>query len=284
MTNLLVAVDGSEANRPALDWAIGEAERSASPLSIVVIAEAWQVPGQTPPDVSETEFIQPIVDRALEAARARLGDDQVDTVVAQGPPLSVLVEMAEKHSGLVVGRRGMGAIRRVLIGSTSIAVAGRASVPVTIVPDGWDGDGAADRPVLIGLDMEEEHDAALRYAFTAAHERGVSLQVLQGWRLPPMIGDMAGAEVAYYGEWQEVCLNALTVYVERMGKEFPDVDVQVTQSVGHPVDLLVEGAENAQMLVLGRDPKERWTGFALGSVARSVLPHCDVPVTVVPAT
>ncbi|MEO5651791.1 MAG: universal stress protein [Marmoricola sp.] len=283
MSNLLVAVDGSEANRAALEWAIAGAELSGQSLSIVFVSEAWQVPGQNPPDVSEQDYLQPVVDRATDAATARLGADRVDTTITHGPPLSVLVNMAENYSGLVVGRRGIGAIRRVLIGSTSIAVAGRSSRPVTIVPQTWDGASAAARPVLIGLDMEEQHDAAVRYAFTEAQTRGVSLQVLQGWRPPPMLGEMDGAQAAYYKEWQEVCLAALRLYIERMGQEFPEVDVAVDQKTGHPVDLLVDGAEEAQLLVLGRDEKARWSGFALGSVARSVLPHCDVPVTVVPA-
>lgn len=283
MTELLVAVDGSEANQAALEWAISGAERRGLPLSIAVVAEPWQVPGPNPPDVPEKDYIQPIVDRATEVATARLGVDRVHAAVKRGHPVPVLIELAVNYSGLVIGRRGMGAIRRVLIGSTSIAVAGRSPVPVTVVPDDWDDADAVGRPVLIGLDMEEQHDAATRYAFTEARARGVSLQVLQGWHPPPVLGEMAGDQVAYYLEWQVVCLTALRVYIERIGQEFPEVEVQVDQETGHPVDLLVDGAQDAQLLVIGRDEKERWTGFALGSVARSVLPHCDVPVTVVPA-
>lgn len=283
MTNLLVAVDGSKANKPALDWAIAEAARSGASLSIVVIVEPWQVPGHDPPHVSQVDHVQPIVDRATEMATARLGSERVDAIITDGPRLSVLVQLAENHSGLVVGRRGMGAIRRVLIGSTSIAVAGRSSTPVTIVPETWDGVGAAARPVLVGLDVEEQHDAAAQHAFTEAKARGVPLQVLQGWRPPSLFGAMSAAQVNHYGAWQEECLAALKVYIERMGQEFPEVKVAVDQVIGHPVDVLVEGAEEAQLLVLGRAERARWGGFALGSVARSVLPHCDVPVTVVPA-
>lgn len=283
MSNLLVAVDGSEANEAALTWAIAEAERSGAKLTIAVIAEAWQVPGRIPPDLSETDFIQPIVDRATEAATARLEADQVEAVVHQGPPLSVLLELAPYYSGVVVGRRGKGAITRVLIGSTSIAVAGRSSVPVTVVPDAWAETGATGRPVLLGLDMDEEHDEAVRHAFNEAQGRAVGLQVLQGWRVPPMIGELAGAQVTYYAEWQAACLEALQAYIDRISEEFPGVDVEVNQVAGHPVDLLVDAAEDAQLLVLGRDEKKRWTGFAIGSVARGVLPHCQVPVIVVPA-
>lgn len=283
MTNLLVAVDGSEANQAALNWAITEAERTDLPLSIAVIAEPWQVPGSPPPDVSDKDYVQPIVDRATEVATARLDADRVETVVSRGNAAIHLVDLAEHYSGLVVGSRGMGAIRRVLLGSTSLAVAGRSPIPVTVVPDTWDDADASGRPVLLGLDMEEQHDAAVRYAFAEAKGRGVALQVLQGWQPPPVLGVMAGDQAAYYVGWQAVCLNALMVYIDRMGQEFPEVEVRVNQETGHPVDLLVDGAAKAQLLVLGRDEKERWTGFALGSVARSVLPHCAVPVAVVPA-
>lgn len=282
MSDLLVAVDGSEANQAALDWAIDAAERAQASLSIAVVVEPWQVPDLDPPDEDETDYVRPIVNRASEAATARLGADRVDALVLDGPPLSVLVHVAEDHSGIVVGRRGVGAISRILIGSTSIAVAGRSPVPVTVVPDAWDVSAAADRPVLLGLDMEEEHDAAVRRAFSEAQTRGVGLRVLQAWRTPPVFGATAGAQVAYFAEWREVCLEALRAYIERMGQEFAEVEVTVDQVVGHPVDALVEGAEDAQLVVLGRNESSRWTGFALGSVARSVLPLCPVPVTVVP--
>ena len=283
MTDLLVAVDGSEANRAALDWAISSAERGESSLRIALVAEPWQVPGLNPPDVSEEDYIQPILDHATEVATQRLDVDMVDTIVAHGSPEQALVELAEGSSGLVVGSRGLGAIRRVLVGSTSIAVAGRCSVPVTIVPDTWNDTEAVGRPVLIGLDMEEQHDAATRHAFTVASSRGVALRVLQVWQPPLIFGEMAGSQVAYYLEWQTASLYSLKSYVAQIGQDFPDVEVEVEQVTGHPVDQLVDAAQNAQLLVLGRDEKERWSGFALGSVARGVLPHSEVPVTVVPA-
>jgi nucleotide-binding universal stress UspA family protein len=284
MTNLLVAVDGSEANKAALGWAIDTAARRGEVLSILVIVEdPWQVPDRDPPHGSEQSDVQPIVDGAVEVATARLRPEQVDTLVVAGPALSVLVHLAANHSALVMGRRGLGAISRILIGSTSIAVAGRSSVPVTIVPETWDYADAGSRPVVLGLDMEEEHDAAVRYAFTEAKARGVSLQVLQGWRPPATPIAMPGAQVAYYDGWRNACLASLKVYIERMGREIPEVDVSADQVIGHPIDILVDGAEDAQLLVLGRDEKARWTGFALGSVARNVLPLSKVPVTIVPA-
>ncbi len=283
MKKLLVAVDGSEANRAALDWAIREAERTGASLTVAVAAEPWQVAGPYPPGAPETDFVQPVADRAVEAAGARLGADRVVAEVHHGHSVRVILDLAESHDAVVVGKRGLGALRRVLIGSTSIAVAGRCPVPVFVIPDGWDPEAAAARPVLVGMDLDKEHDQALERAFTEAEQRGVGLQVLQGWQPHPLLVGEAGVAVDYYVEWQQDCRKSLEAYVARIGQGHPDVEVQVDQELGHPVHLISDRAEQAQLLVLGRDAKERWSGFTLGSVARGVLHHAEVPVVIVPA-
>lgn len=283
MNKLLVAVDGSEANRAALDWAVLEAERTGASLTIAVAAEPWQVAGPYPPNAPETDFVQPVADRAVEAAGARLGTDRVVAEVHHGHSVRVVLDLAEDHDTVVVGKRGLGALRRVLVGSTSIAVAGRSPVPVVVIPDEWDTEAAATRPILVGMDLEKEHDRALERAFSEAEQRGVGLQVLQGWQPHPLLVGEAGVAVDYYVEWQQENRKSLEAYVARIGQGHPDVEVRVDQELGHPVHLLSDRAEQAQLLVLGRESKERWSGFTLGSVARGVLHHAEVPVVIVPA-
>lgn len=286
MDRMLVAVDGSDANRAALAWALDEAERTGAALTIATVADLWQITGPfpgAPPPLPETDFVQPIADLAADAARERLGEERVAVEVRAGHPVRVLLDLAEGHTVLVIGKRGQGALRRVVIGSTSIAVAGRSPIPVVVVPDPWDQAAAAGRPVLVGMDMDKEHDAALGQAFTQASRRDVELQVLQGWVPHPLLVGEATVATPYYTKWAEHCYEQLEAYVERARADFPDVTVTIDQAQVHPVDLLTERSELAQLLVLGRDPKERWSGFTLGSVARGVLHHSHVPVAVVPA-
>lgn len=286
MDTMLVAVDGSDANHAALAWAIAEAERTGADLTIATVADLWHITGPfpgVPPPLPESDFVRPIADLAAETARERLGADRVTVEVRSGHPVGVLLDLAADHTVLVIGKRGQGALRRVVVGSTSIAVAGRSPVPVVVVPDPWDQDAAAGRPVLVGMDMDKEHDAALRHAFAQASRRRAELQVLQGWVPHPLLVGEATVATPYYTQWAEHCHRQLEAYVERTRAGFPDVTVTVDQTQVHPVDLLTERSELAQLLVLGRDPKERWSGFTLGSVARGVLHHSHVPVAVVPA-
>ena len=85
--------------------------------------------------------------------------------VQSGDPVRTLVDMSRERGTLVVvGKRGLGAFNRVLIGSTSIAVAGRAAGPVVIVPDEWDPPETAKLPIVVGVDFEHANDALLGFA------------------------------------------------------------------------------------------------------------------------
>lgn len=70
---------------------------------------------------------------AADAAGRALGEAgfDVDVEVAEGDPIGLLIDRAAEHDLVVVGSRGLGAVRRALIGSVSDALARRA--PATLV-------------------------------------------------------------------------------------------------------------------------------------------------------
>jgi nucleotide-binding universal stress UspA family protein len=71
------------------------------------------------------------------AAEGALAPIDIESCVVDGDPCSVLLRMAEPPEAadmLVVGSRGAGAHRGMLLGSTSLELAEHALVPLTIVP------------------------------------------------------------------------------------------------------------------------------------------------------
>jgi nucleotide-binding universal stress UspA family protein len=132
---VVVGVDGSAVSRPALAMAFTEAELHG--LSVHAVA-AWE-----PEPVKD---LPPLVDEAgmREAATARLEQlmapsrDIYPGVEAQaevrvGPPREALLDAAQDARLLVVGSRGRGGFRGLMLGSVSQALVQHASCPVAVV-------------------------------------------------------------------------------------------------------------------------------------------------------
>lgn len=160
--NLLVALDDSEHARRALSEAIDLAEATNAHLSILTVATEpadWAL---------AAGFTVPINldDLRAEAERSALAllDAAVDTVPSDlpitrhlrwGAPGRSIVHEAEigGHDLIVMGSRGRGEIRSLLLGSVSHEVLQTSPIPVLIVHarQGVDhsGDWSADRALPV---------------------------------------------------------------------------------------------------------------------------------------
>ena len=213
--------------------------------------------------------------------RGRYPDTHVVPWVQSGDPIRALVDMSRERGTLVVvGKRGLGAFSRVLIGSTSIAVAGRTAGPVVIVPDEWDPRGTAELPIVVGVDFEHANDALLEFAIeraAALHVAVVAVHACSAHLFPPLSD----------GERARWMIDAKRRLEEELGswrERHPDVVIRSEQVEEHPARALLEAAIHAQLIVLGRQGLEHSvTGLPFGSVARAVLHDSEVPVAVVPA-
>jgi nucleotide-binding universal stress UspA family protein len=142
VAKIVVGVDGSDASKEALRWAVDEAKlRRAT----VVAVHAWQVPvppievGVPSVPTLETVDLLPELERAahrlVESVVAEVAGDagvEVEAVAAEGLPATVLIEAARDAELLVVGSRGRGGFLGLLLGSVSHQVAQHAPCPVVI--------------------------------------------------------------------------------------------------------------------------------------------------------
>jgi nucleotide-binding universal stress UspA family protein len=137
---ILVGVDGSAAARAALEFAVGEARmRGATlvPLMAVEIPDyAWIDPYavSTHPEEDTLQRARQKLDRILAAAGAE--GIEVDPVVTTHPAPRALVDRSADSDLLVVGSRGHGGFRGLVLGSVSMQCVLHAHCPVTVVrPD-----------------------------------------------------------------------------------------------------------------------------------------------------
>lgn len=140
MGTIVVGVDGSEAGAQALRFAIAEAKVRGATVKAV---NAWHVPavvyevGWTAAPVDVAEFPK-LAESALAEAIADAGAAEqgveVTSVVREGQAADILCEEAEGAQLMVVGSRGLGGFRGLLLGSVSQQCANHAPCPVVIIP------------------------------------------------------------------------------------------------------------------------------------------------------
>ena len=138
---VVVGIDGSDTSRRAVRWAAHEARLRGAKLEIV---SAWHVPLYGYAHVGSVtaisqDILQGLVENteehlaeATREARVEAGDIELETIAAEGRPAKVLLQVSQGADLLVVGSRGLGGFRELLLGSVSQQCAQHASCPVVI--------------------------------------------------------------------------------------------------------------------------------------------------------
>ncbi len=89
---------------------------------------------------SYREFVQDLQDehrsRLLDAITTLAADVAFEPIVVEGEPVAVLAEQSRALGLLVLGSRGYGPLRAVLVGAVSGDLLKRAACPTIVVPRG----------------------------------------------------------------------------------------------------------------------------------------------------
>jgi len=150
--NILVAVDGSEHSKKALNYALDLVEKFdgkitlthvyASVLPLGPPLDTVSGPALTPPASAvvaakiaenEKQMGKRILDEAERVAKE--GGISVDKVLREGDAVREIVAVAQegKFDLIVMGHRGMSKLKEFLLGSVSEGVSHKAPCPVLIV-------------------------------------------------------------------------------------------------------------------------------------------------------
>lgn len=282
---VVVAIDGSKANAAAVQYAVAEAQQTGSSLVLVAVARDYSVMAP----LQAMKAAENVEGKALKRAYKKIVKAnpglEVKRELWRGHPVDVLAERATAPSELVVGKRGLGAVSRIMVGSTSIAVAGRAQAPVVIVPAEWQRDEHAELPVLVAVDLDADVETdtmpVLEHAAREAVRRGVALHVIHVQDIDPAFPLEAAAFQPGSVRPREDAESELAELAHPLRELYPDLTIEVADVHGYPAAELGRAADDSQLLVIGRRRAGRF-GFGIGSVARGVLHYADAPVVVVP--
>jgi nucleotide-binding universal stress UspA family protein len=129
---IVVGIDGSPGADRALAWAVAEARQWSAHLEVVL---AWSYLDQ-PSKVFKPDYGEADARASIEAAIERIGGAEgvdVTLTCVNDLPTRALIDAATRADHLVIGSRGLGGFKGLLLGSVSHQLAQHATVPVTII-------------------------------------------------------------------------------------------------------------------------------------------------------
>lgn len=283
---VVVGVDGSTHNAPAVTWAAEEA--AVLGVDLVLVAVAPEDVAERPASSSPLQAAaRATLERAARLARRERPGLAVRTEVRRGRPGQALTDGSAGL--LVVGRRGSGGFARMPIGSTSLSVAGTAESVVVVISAQTAAvereafgqeDGSCG--ILAAVDPLAPEHGVLEFAFERAHQRALPLRVVGAWEVPPVVAHRhAGIRQVWQGQEEQVAA-ALEAVLTPWVAAYPDVVVERDVAHGHPAGTVLEQQAMAELTVLGRGGSRSGNGFRMGPITRSVLHLSTAPVAVVP--
>ncbi|HEY8481809.1 MAG TPA: universal stress protein [Spirillospora sp.] len=277
---IVVGTDGSEESDRAVAWAAADAALRGRPLRIVHAVPSRPARPPVRAASQRAERLARAGEAIVHGARDRVAEwfPDVETTVAvvAGDTPDVLRREAAEAFELVLAGRGRGGFARLLLGSTSLRMAARSTVPVVIVR----GDAPDDGEIVAGIDLRPGTDAVLAYAFDAAALTGARLRVLHAWQMPTTLID-AGYTVEDEDARPELRVRVAEA-CEPLRDKYAQVDAVGEVVLEHAVKALTNRSRAARLLVVGA-PERRWNAPALGITGHGVIHHAHCPVALVPA-
>lgn len=280
---VIAAVDGSTHSDDALDWAAHEASGRGLPLVVVHVRLLTRRTGREAQQREAEELLARSVQRVERVAPGL----RPTTLAPLDFPSAALVSLSRDASLVVVGSRGLGGFRSLMLGSNSLATASMAMCPVVVINGGRpdeEPDGNTPevfRDVVAGVAADESSEAVLEFAFeTAAARPGARLRIVHGWTMFSSM--LSGGPVFDREAAADSAERSLAELTAGRRERYPQVEVVKEPVHGSASRTLVTASATAALTVIGRRKGGESLGLGLSPVAQTTLTHALGPVAVVP--
>ncbi|MEU0112418.1 universal stress protein [Streptomyces bobili] len=281
-----VGLDGSPESLAAARWAADEAEKRRLTLRLM---HAWPLLAPEPAHASSEVDQNYWAKRLVHTARAELqarhpGLTIVGSLVAEDAQ-NALLQAASESEMIVLGSRGLEPVASYFLGDVSMPVVARSERPVVLVRAETSVEGTPPAPagrVVVALKSHGSADALLDFAFHTAAARGVPLLAVHGRSVPLHARVPWGVDHAATDEMTRDAHKELSKALRPWREKYPQVDVADSVRLASPAKAVVQAAEGATLLVVGRRAHRHGVAPHLGPVAHAAIHHGRCPVAVVP--
>ncbi|CAN5823883.1 universal stress protein [soil metagenome] len=281
---ILLATDGSEDASLAARAAVDLSQMTGAELHVV---HAWQtVPSPHFDNWINSSLEQEARELLDEQTRRTedLGGSVVEPYLRKGSPAATVVELAGEIGAelIVMGSRGNGPVKRILLGSVSEGVIHHAHVPVMVLRGG--NESWPPRRIVVGQDSSEDARRAGELAARFAELFGAELLLAHVVSLQWMVlkAESQGTDAV-----DEVMRRAEAHLADQAQQleSSSGLHTQTRAVMGYPALSLAEIAkeEKQTILVVGSRGLSAVKRMALGSVSSNLLRTVEGPMLVTPS-
>ncbi|MET9394835.1 universal stress protein [Streptomyces sp. NPDC006624] len=281
-----VGLDGSPESLAAAHWAADEAERRRLTLRLL---HAWPLlapePTSVPAEVDQNYWAKRLVHTAQAELQAHHPQLSIAADLVADDAQDALLRAAAESELLVLGSRGLEAVESYFLGDVSMPVVARASRPVVLVRAAGRADeapAATARRLVVALKLHGPSDDLLDFAFHTAAAGNMPLLALHGRSVPLHARVPWGVDHGVTEEMTQEAQLQLDRALRPWREKYPQVDVTGSVRLAGPAKAVVQAAENAALVVVGRRRHRAGLGPHLGPVAQAAIHHGRCPVAVVP--
>jgi nucleotide-binding universal stress UspA family protein len=290
---ILLASDGSKDAELAAKAAMDLSKKTGAELHVV---HAWRpLPHYAFPSLVPERYQPPYEEGARKILEAQVGRiEQAGITVskahlATGRPADAILDHAERIGAglIVVGSRGLGPVKRLLVGSVSESIVHHAKCPVLVVRG-----GAKSWPpvrVVVGEDLSEDAHSAAKLGVTLGKLMKAETLLVHTYEgMPPHPETLPQGDRELYEAMVEKHVRQVEPALEERAAELEDaydVRPQVRVVPGESALVLSEIAEEGDgpsLLVVGSRGLGTSERIVLGSVSSKVLMAARGSVLVCP--
>lgn len=276
---VVVGLDGSPSAERALEWAIAQAQLESRQLTLAHGVDPSGSVWIDPAGIDHRAVLEALqsdaevtLEHAREQVARRAPDLAVHQVIRMSDARVTLLELSDQAAIVVVGSRGRGPIKTLLLGSVSLAVSREARCPVVVVRPG--NPGVVRNGVLVGADGTARSLATLEFAYRQASLHQLPLTIMH------CFGDTR------VGTDEEPAASDVRLVLAEslagLGEKFPDVQARTELVRGMADERLVRASQRMDLVVVGAHHGGTLTTLLYGSIANAVLEHATCPVAIVP--
>lgn len=300
---IIWATDGSEESRSALNYAMFLAKEFGSEILGIHVAPTmvpmpeqvlYESEIQNWTEKVEENFMSGLTRVANEMASQEI---KFQGMVLKGEPHKEIIEFARRERAdlIVMGKRGLGLMDRIFVGSTTLRVLRESRIPILSAKKKDEENRGSIRNILVPLDVSEKVDSALMYAIKLAEKINANISVVYVFRLDAYAYQIPSGAISaspfeippsVFGTFEDlakISYDKLAKRVEEIKLKSRasnlEINAEVVQAMNTSVAIVdYASSKNIDLIVINTHARKGMRRLFLGSVTEQVIQESDCPV------